>query len=302
MPRERTLERYWHSTPEEVLAAVGSGRDGLGSAEATAALGRVGPNRVGRVRRAGTFRLLLQQFESPIILILVFASMLSFFLGDAVDAAIILAIILLSGLLGYWRERSADDAVQALLDLVRTEAEVRRDGRIVSLPLEEIVPGDVVLLNAGDLVPGDGLILQSKELLVDEAALTGEAYPVEKGQAGAVDEAAQPARRTNCVFSGTHVVSGSAEAVVVRTGGATELGRISKGSSRSRRRRASRGRPLHRQDGHRHRRRGTPRPRDGRQGRGQRASARRGAPQRASADGLPEPDRRRTPRRGTGRD
>lgn len=97
--------------------------------------------------------------------------MLSLFLRDAVDAGVILAIILLSGFLGFWRERGAADAVQALVALVRVEAEARRDGRVRSLPLEEIVPGDVVVLNAGDLVPGDSLILQSNQLLVDGSSL-----------------------------------------------------------------------------------------------------------------------------------
>ena len=226
-PDEQPLERYWHHPADEVLDALASSAHGLDSEEAAARRKRVGPNRIGRPRRTGTLELLVRQFQNPIILILVFASVLSLFLGDAADAGIILAIVVLSGLLGFWRERGAADAVQALVALVRVEAEVRRDGRVRSLPLEEIVPGDLVLLNAGDLVPGDSLILHSNQLLVDEAALTGEAYPVHK-QPGVVEEATPLARRTNCLFSGTHVVSGAAEAVVVRTGAATELGRISK--------------------------------------------------------------------------
>jgi Mg2+-importing ATPase len=171
--------------------------------------------------------LLVRQFASPIILILVFASVLALFLGDLVDAAIILAIVLLSGLLGFWRERGAAGAVQALLTLVEAQAEVRRDGRVLSVPLAEIVPGDVVLLNAGNLAPGDGLILEARDLLVDEAALTGEAYPVEK-EPGVLPAETPLARRTNALFAGTHVVSGTAEALVVHTGESTELGRISK--------------------------------------------------------------------------
>jgi P-type Mg2+ transporter len=228
---DRTLDRYWHHSPDEVLAALGGSAGGLASAEAEARLLRAGPNQLGKRRRTNALRLLLEQFTSPIILILVFATLLSAFLGDRVDAAIILAIILLSGLLGFWREFSAGKAVDELLALVQVEAEVRRDGRLVSLPLEQIVPGDVVRLSAGDLGPGDCLILQSNELLVDESTLTGEAYPVEK-QPGVLDEETPLAQRTNCVFSGTHVASGSGEVVVVRTGAATELGRISKGLAR----------------------------------------------------------------------
>jgi len=225
---KQLLDCFWHHPTEEVLHAVGSNSSGLGSAEAEARLKQFGPNRIGRRDRTGTLRLLLKQFENPIILILIFATVLSYFLGDPIDAVIILAIILLSGLLGFARERSASNAVHALLALVRVETDVRRDGRVVSLPMEEIVPGDVVVLSAGDVMPGDSLILRSNQLLVDEAALTGEPYPVEK-QPGVLDEATALSRRTNCVFSGTHIASGSAEAVVVRTGSATELGWISKG-------------------------------------------------------------------------
>jgi Mg2+-importing ATPase len=226
MGQERALEAYWHRPAGEVLDQLGTGRDGLGSEEAAARLERVGPNRLGPRRKTGVFSLLLRQFESPIIVILAFASVLALFLGDVVDAGIILAIVVLSGLLGFWRERGAEGAVRTLLALVRAEAEVRRDGRIVSVPLEEIVPGDVVVLNAGDLVPGDSLILESRDLLVDEAALTGEAYPVEK-EPGVLGEETPLGRRTNCLFTGTHVVSGTAEAVVVHTGAETALGGIS---------------------------------------------------------------------------
>ena len=225
------LERYWGRSTDEVVTALGSSPDGLGSKEAASRLGRCGPNQIGTGGRTSTLGLLLRQFKSPIILILIFAAVLSFFLGDAVDGAIILAIILLSGLLGFWREHSATNAVQALLDRVRIESEVRRDGHVASLRREEIVPGDLVLLSAGDIVPGDGLILRSNELLVDESTLTGEAYPAEK-HTGVLEEGTPLARRSNCVFSGTHVVSGSGEVLVVHTGSATELGRISKGLER----------------------------------------------------------------------
>jgi Mg2+-importing ATPase len=224
---EQPAEAYWNLSAEDALAALASSPRGLGCEEASARLERFGPNTLARRRSASALSLLVRQFESPIILILVFASVLALFLGDLVDAAIILAIVLLSGLLGFWREHGAAGAVEALLALVRAEAEVRREGRVESVPLEAIVPGDIVLLNAGDLAPGDGLILESKDILVDEAALTGEAYSVEK-QPGVVDEATPLARRTNSLFAGTHVVSGTAEALIVRTGEATELGRISK--------------------------------------------------------------------------
>ena len=233
MEAEPKLDGYWHQATDDVFGALESTPQGLASAEAAARLERFGPNRLGRQKRTSDLQLLLKQFANPITLLLTFASVVSFFLGDAVDGAIILAIILLSGLFGFQRERSANHSVEALLDLVQVETEVRRDGDVVSVPREDVVPGDVVVLKAGDVIAGDGLIVASNQLLADESSLTGEAYPVEK-QPGVLDAATPLARRTNCVFSGTHVVSGTAEVVVVRTGASTELGRISRGLEQKR--------------------------------------------------------------------
>ncbi len=172
------------------------------------------------------FPLLLGQFKSPIILILIFAAGLSLFLQDPVDALIILTIVLVSGLLGYWQERGAADAVKKLLEIVQIKTTVLRDGTPKEIPVEEIVPGDIIQLKAGDVIPGDGLILSSNDLFVDEASLTGETYPVEK--MAAVLAAETPlAHRTNTLFMGTHVVSGNAQALVVQTGIETEFGRVS---------------------------------------------------------------------------
>jgi Mg2+-importing ATPase len=150
----------------------------------------------------------------------------SFFLRDPVNASIILIIVLVSGLLGFWQEHSATGAVEKLLAIVQIKAMVLRDGRPTEIPLEEIVPGDIVILNAGDIVPGDCLVLDSKDLFVDEARLTGETYPVEKSVGLLVAETPL-CQRTNSLWMGTHVVSGSAKAVVIRTGKETEFGTVS---------------------------------------------------------------------------
>ncbi|HTN43629.1 MAG TPA: magnesium-translocating P-type ATPase, partial [Nitrospiria bacterium] len=144
---------------------------------------------------------------------------------DAVDAVIILTIVALSGLLGFWQERGAAGAVEKLLAIIRIKAEVLRDGCTIEIPVEEIVPGEIVLLNAGDSVPGDCRILSSKDLFIDEAALTGETYPVEK-TAGDFPSETPLAQRTNTLWMGTHVISGTAKAVVVRTGAETEFGQV----------------------------------------------------------------------------
>lgn len=137
-----------------------------------------------------------------------------------------LAIVLASGLLGFWQEKGAADAVEKLLAVVRITATVIRDGKEVEVPIESVVPGDVVRLSAGDSVPGDCRILESNDLHADEATLTGETYPVEK-TAGTLPEDTPLNRRTNTLFMGTHIVSGTATALVVKTGAATEFGKVS---------------------------------------------------------------------------
>ena len=176
--------------------------------------------------RKSRAHLLLAQFNSPIILILVFAAGLSFFLGGQADALIILTIILLSALLGFSQERGAALAIDKLLAMVQTKAEVRRDGAPTEVPIEEIVPGDIINISAGATIPGDCLLVEAKNLFIDEAALTGETYPAEKA-VGVLQTDIPLAQRTNSLFLGTHVVSGHATAVVVHIGRATEFGQIS---------------------------------------------------------------------------
>ncbi len=169
--------------------------------------------------------LLLRQFATPITLILVIATLVSAALGEATDAAIILAIVFLSGLLSFWQEYAASQAVEALLASVQVTVEVWRDGAKSLVPSFEIVAGDVAVFDIGDLIPGDCRLLEAQELLVDEAPLTGESYPVEKWLGELPADTPLP-RRGNCLFMGTHVVRGTATAVVVQTGQTTEFGRV----------------------------------------------------------------------------
>ena len=145
---------------------------------------------------------------------------------DPTDAIIILAIVFISGILGFWQERGAVNALEKLLATIQVKAAVLRDGEQKEINIEEIVPGDIVILNAGDVVPGDCLILESKDLFVNESTLTGETYPLEKS-IGVLAVDAPLNQRTNMLFMGTHVVSGTAKAVVVYTGLETEFGKIS---------------------------------------------------------------------------
>jgi P-type Mg2+ transporter len=219
------LDRFWSLPAADVLRRLDATAQGLAAAEAARRLERVGPNVLQPRRRTGELVLLLGQFKSPLILILLFAASLSFFLHDAADALIILGIVVASGVLGFWQERGAAHAVDKLLAVVQTKATALRDGAQTDIPATEIVPGDVVVLSAGKNVPGDCLVLESKDLFLDEATLTGETYPIEK-KAGTVAADVPLAQRANTLFMGTHVVSGSAAAAVVRTGTATEFGKV----------------------------------------------------------------------------
>lgn len=217
---------FWNLPPAKIFEQLHSTTQGLSSQEAAQNLARYGPNLLKQKRNTSNLNLLLAQFKSPIILILLFAAILSVFLGDATDAFIILTIVLVSGLLGFWQERGAANAIKKLLAVVQTKVTVLQDGKPLEIPVEKVVPGDVILLSAGVTSPGDCLILKSQDLFMDEATLTGETYPVEKD----VDLLAADtplSQRSNSVFMGTHVVSGTATAVVVLTGKATEFGKVS---------------------------------------------------------------------------
>jgi Mg2+-importing ATPase len=217
---------FWSISDTELLGNFKSSLTGLTSDDAKKRIIQYGANRLKPQKRADAFTLLISQFKSPIILILLFATGLSVFLHDPADALIILLIVLVSGLLGFWQEYSASNAVEKLLAIVQINAAVIRDGNQLEISIEDIVPGDIIFLNAGDIVPGDCLLLESKDLFVDEAMLTGETFPVEKAVSSLAADTAL-AKRNNSVWMGTHVVSGSAKALVVLTGKNTEFGKVS---------------------------------------------------------------------------
>ena len=217
---------FWSISVTELLKNFQATLTGLTSEEAKKRLTDYGANRLKPQKRSDAFTLLIGQFKSPIILILLFATVLSLFLHNIVDASIILAIVVISGLLGFWQEHSASNAVEKLLAMVQITASVFRDGNEKEIPVEDIVPGDIVMLNAGDIVPGDCMLLESKDLFVDEAMLTGETFPVEKNISVLAAETSL-AERTNALWMGTHIVSGSAKALVTLTGKNTEFGKVS---------------------------------------------------------------------------
>jgi Mg2+-importing ATPase len=225
VPAVPERQPFWSWTAEELCSCLETTPAGLSARVARELLREEGPNQLARGRRTDLPALILGQLGSPIVLILLAATGLAFFLGDAADAAIVLCIVAVSVALGVWQEHGAARAVEALLAQVATRAEVLRSGQSVEVPMAEVVPGDVVVLSAGRSVPGDGLLLEARDLFVSEAALTGESEPAEKNP-GPCAEDAPLARRTGAVFLGTHVVSGSGRALIAETGARTELGRV----------------------------------------------------------------------------
>jgi len=213
---------WWAGDEPAWLARLGTSSAGLAQGEAAARAARHGPNTAIDRAQAGAGTLLLRQFRSPLVLILVAGALLSVELRDWTDALTILAIVAGSALLGFAQELRASQAVAQLRARLALTVRVRRDGVLRELPAEALVPGDVVELAAGRLVPADGRVLESRGLLVNQASLTGESLPVEK-QPGPAAAEAPLAERRNCVFLGSSVRSGWAAVLVVRTGRDTQL-------------------------------------------------------------------------------
>jgi len=217
--------QYWSESPDSLLTVLHSTAGGLSTGDARQRLQQFGPNVLKVKEKTTALGLFLNQFKSPIVLILLFATGVSAVTKEWVDALIILAIVLGSAILSFWQEYSANTAAEKLRAQVMIKATVLRDGQPQTIPAEEVVPGDVVLLSAGSLIPADGVVLEASDFYVNQAVLTGETFPVEK-KPGPVAVQASLSQRINCVFMGTNVRSGSARALIMQTGTATAFGQI----------------------------------------------------------------------------
>jgi Mg2+-importing ATPase len=199
---------------------------GLDTAEVRSRLATYGPNDAATVKRSPLWLQFLARFRNPLVIILLVASGLSAATGDVASFFIVVTIVTISMTLDFVQEVRAQNAVEALRRSVAVKTTVRRNGASLSVPIDQLVPGDIVELIAGDLVPADSRLLESRDLFVNQALLTGEPYPAEKQAGDAALGAENPAGASNAVFAGTSVISGTATIVVCRTGGRTALGHL----------------------------------------------------------------------------
>lgn len=219
------ITNYWSLETGPLMSALGAAPEGLSATQAAAHLSRYGLNTMDDEQQNSGLRLAVRQFESPLVLILIFAAVVSLVLRQWVDATIILLIVLGSATLSFSQEYRASNALEGLKRRLALTAPVLRDGVKTMIAVDEIVPGDIVILSAGNLIPADGLVITAQDFLVSQSALTGESFPVEK-RAGVVAANAPIAARTNSVFLGASVQSGVAQILVTRTGQQTEFGGI----------------------------------------------------------------------------
>jgi Mg2+-importing ATPase len=219
-------EEIWKLPAEQLLVRLAATTVGLSTAEVKSRLSTYGPNDAATVKRSPLWLQFLARFRNPLVIILLVASGLSAATGDVASFLIVVSIVTISMTLDFVQEVRAQNAVEALRRSVAVQATVRRGGAKLSVPIDQLVPGDIVELIAGDLVPADSRLLESRDLFVNQALLTGEPYPAEKQVSDAALGAENPAGASNAVFAGTSVISGTATIVICRTGGKTALGNL----------------------------------------------------------------------------
>ncbi len=218
---------HWYQLEvDQVFADLHTSEHGLTNAEARERLRKFGPNKLAEEEKVSKLKILLHQFASPLIYILLVAAVITFFLEEYKDTAVIAAVLSLNALIGFIQEYKAERQVQALKKMVVAKARVLRDGKELEVDSEEVVPGDIVFLASGSRVPADLRLFKTIELKIDESMLTGESIPVEKLTDAIEEDNLTPGDQRNMAFMGTVIVHGRGKGVVVETGPRTALGQI----------------------------------------------------------------------------
>ena len=223
------INKHWHHLPvEEVLELLDTdSRAGLDLFEVRHRQQHFGPNQLTPRKGKSPLVKFLLQFKNPLVLILVAASVVTAVLKDVTDAAVIFGVVLINAVVGYIQEARAEESIAALAKTMTVEAVVVRGGKILRLPAQDLVPGDIVQLAAGARIPADMRLISSRDLQVAEAALTGESLPVAKDASRVLDSDKVLADRSNMAYASTLVTYGTGVGVVTATGDRTEVGRIS---------------------------------------------------------------------------
>ncbi|MDD1670640.1 MAG: magnesium-translocating P-type ATPase, partial [Methanomicrobiales archaeon] len=213
-------------TSEEALTRLRATPSGLTTAEAEERREIYGPNELAGKRKRSIIFEFLSHFRNPLVLILLLAGGISVIVGEDTNAAIIFTIVIASVVIDFFQEYRAEGAVALLRERIVTTATVFRDGLKQEVKLPDLVPGDIISLSAGDLVPADALVLSARDFFVNQSVLTGEPFPVERYPLTSTQAVEGLAEAPNRIFLGTSVVSGTATAVIEKTGGATQYGKI----------------------------------------------------------------------------
>jgi Ca2+-transporting ATPase len=216
---------YYDEAADAVLKTLNTSEAGLSSKDAENRLEKYGKNELKEEEKTSVVKLFLSQFKSFLILILMAAALASGFLGELVDAFVILFTVILAGVLGFVQEYRAEESIKLLKSLTSPEALVVRDGKEVKIPSSLLVPGDILILQAGDRIPADARLLEALSLEIDESSLTGESIPVGKSTDIFPTETPQPDRK-NMAYTGTSVTYGRGKAVITATGMSTAFGKL----------------------------------------------------------------------------
>lgn len=219
---------WYRLKPEEVFKETKSDEKGLSTDEAKRRLQKFGPNELQEAKKRSIALMFLAQFKDLMILILLAAAIVSGIIGDVTDTIVILVIVILNAVIGFFQEYRAEKAMEALKQMAVVQAHAMRDGKTATLPATELVPGDIILLEAGSAVPADIRIIESNNLKIEEAALTGESQAIDKITDVLEEDNLPIGDQTNLAFKGTFVGNGRGKGIVFATGMKTELGRIAK--------------------------------------------------------------------------
>ncbi len=199
---------------------------GLSEKEAKKKLEKYGPNILSEKKKVSALKILLEQFSDFMVMILIACTLISAFMGELTEAITIIAIVIVNAVLGFIQEYRTEKTMKALKELAAPVARVVRDDKLVEIPAENVVPGDLIVLEAGDRVPADAILVEANGLFVDESLLTGESIPVEKSTQSGEKKTESIGDKLNHVFMGTIVTSGRGRAYVTETGMSTEMGKI----------------------------------------------------------------------------